>query len=375
MNTRKELQALGKLRIEKELTEGMNADAFKAIDVNLGRNCFVKLIYADGQDPASAFQEPKFVVDATKHNSDRENLVQVYDAYPLALSDGKYVCIEMEWIDGRSLLGEMNSRRLSQREAVRIVCHILNGLHVLHTKNLLHRDLKPSNILISPSGDVKISDFGSMAILKDGDSHVTASRHSALYLPIEGWNNKYSFRSDLYQVGVVLHELVSGPMVYAPRHWVLNKIEKSQLQSGQTYSSADSITQCRIENLSMAHFAQTEKLLEHGRGFAPYLSPALKRIIKKATRATESGRYESCEAFQRELNRLEIPDWKEISLVEWEAESWQSYDWRVSLVSKKRSGELYIVTRKRKGNLFRNFDGNQFPTAKEAFAFVERFSS
>lgn len=372
MNVIKELEAKGKLRIERELTEGANAVAFKAIDTNLSRQCFVKLLDTYGQDTASAFREPRFVVNATSCSIDHENLVQVYDAYPLALSDGNYVCIEMEWIEGKSLYGEMQNRRFSQHEAVRAATQVLNGLHSLHTKQLIHRDIKPSNVLISDTSEVKISDFGSMALLEDGDTYVTASKHSALYLPNEGWRNNYSKVSDLYQVGMVLHELVSGGMVTDGNHYRVKKVERSLLPKGTTFDRASGSLQIQIVDQSICHFASRNKLLAHGRPFAPYISPSLKRIILRATKAEEKDRYQSCEAFERELNRLKIPDWYEAGANEWIAANWQSYDWRVYLNQRPRAGDEYVI--ERKGQQFQNFNGNRFPTAKEAFSFVEKFN-
>lgn len=373
MNSKEEIEALGKLRISRELTEGANADAFKATDINLGRECFVKLLYSDGKDTASAFQEPRFVVDATSDSIDHKNIVQVYDAYPISLSDGEYVLIEMEWIEGRSLYGELHDRRLSQHEAVCITSQILNGLHSLHSKQLIHRDLKPSNILISTDGKIKISDFGSMALLKEVDTHVSASQHSVLYVPPEGWRNKYSKISDLYQVGLVLHELVSGPMEVDENHYRVKIVEKNMLPAGVSYFAANRFLQNDIVNQSINQLAQRKQLLPHGRSFAPYLSPSLKRIILKATKPLETDRYDSCESFERELNRLTIPNWKEISQEEWIAENWQNYDWKIYLNQRPRSADEFVIERKRKK--FRNFNGNKFLKLREAFSFVEKFKS
>ena len=211
---RRLIAATGKYRLHAENTEGANSYAFRAHHLPLDEPVFLKVIDADPNE--NLFAEPRLLMEATKAAGDDSNLVRVYDAQRLGHA---YVVIAMEYVEGGSILSRLKAGPLPLMEAVRAAVGILHGVAQLHQALLVHRDIKPANVLLSKRyGRIwpKITDFGSVAKLAHAKASVTASRHSALYVPPEGWAtpSRYDSRSDLYQAGLVLFEMVHGALPY-----------------------------------------------------------------------------------------------------------------------------------------------------------------
>jgi serine/threonine protein kinase len=175
------LVALGKFTIGEEICEGANARAFQAENTHLRRRVFLKVYHYDDAYRAEALAEPRLLVEATTSPSS-DHLVQIHEAEIIAVGDEQYLCVQMEMVEGSSLLREIQARRFAQQDGVRIAIGILLGVLHLHNRRILHRDLKPANILLDETGP-RIADFGSARLLADGASHVPASKHSALYSP------------------------------------------------------------------------------------------------------------------------------------------------------------------------------------------------
>lgn len=111
-------------------------------------------------------------------------------------------------------LDDLIANQPSVHEALDVVLGICNGVSAIHALKMLHRDLKPGNIVMQ-AGTPQIADFGSVRMLSDGESHVTASRHSILYRPPESFaTGRYSAKGDVYQIGVVLYQLLGGYLPY-----------------------------------------------------------------------------------------------------------------------------------------------------------------
>ena len=207
---RRLISATGKYELRAENTEGANAYAFRAHHLPLDQPVFLKVL--DAVRDGDLFAEPRLLVKATKAVQSDSNLVRVYDAE--RLSDD-YILVAMEYVEGGSIFSRLVSGPLSLMEAVAAAVGILHGLAQLHQALLVHRDIKPANVLLSQRwGRIwpKITDFGSVARLTHAEASVTASRHSALYVPPEGWAapSRFDVRSDVYQAGLVLFEMVHG---------------------------------------------------------------------------------------------------------------------------------------------------------------------
>src|SRR4029079_394122 len=140
------------------------------------------------------------------------NIVKLFDVERIAVGSDDYSLLQMEWLNGSSLQSSIENRHFGQQEAVLLTMEILQGVAHLHRQRLVHRDIKPGNIILQ-NQTPKIADFGSVAKIGVGNDFVRASKHSNLYVPSEGWTRQtYTFASDLYQVGLVLYQLVNGPL-------------------------------------------------------------------------------------------------------------------------------------------------------------------
>ena len=112
---------------------------------------------------------------------------------------------------------------ISNRTALEYSYQILSGLSCLHSERFLHRDLKPSNIYLTEGNIAVIGDFGSVKKLPDGEQSISASSHSILYRSPESINlKKYGISGDIYQVGVILYQLLGGILHYDGMAWLSN---------------------------------------------------------------------------------------------------------------------------------------------------------
>lgn len=374
INIRKTLTQSGELEIIEENCEGMNAYAFKAYQPNMKRNVFVKAFYYDRDYHDEILREPQLLVRATSSTKANRNIVRVFDGRFITVNEEKYFCLIMEFIEGESLLKTINTRAIGQQEAVRICCNVLNGLASLHEapNHIVHRDLKPANILLSRNGEPKITDFGSCARLADRNSFVSASRHSTIYVPPEGWTipSRYTIASDLYQTGIVLYELVNGPLEYRQEHWVPAFRVRELKKIGKSLRQLNDIDLSIEVDKGVAWYANRETLLLHGRAPRLYFSSAIKKIICKATNSVPDRRYQSATEFATALSRLRLPDWIGNPDGTYSCNEWNNYNWQIAEIS-KRSGAYMEISRSRSGGKWIRQKSMRSANFEEAFRKVD----
>lgn len=364
------LNGLGKFTILDENREGANAHAFRAFHSHLERQVFLKVFYLGTEGTELTLREPRLLVQATQSNG-CDNIVRVFDGDVLKIGGDDYVCLQMEYVEGGSLLARLQTGDIGQQDAVRIATQVLQGVQQLHHLRFVHRDLKPGNILISSAGVAKITDFGSVARIPDAADFCSASRHSILYVPPEAMDGRYRFASDLYQVGMVLYEMVNGPMEYGYAHYVLPKAQRQLDRDGTPYDQLDGFEQSRLNRECIKTLAQKESLLEHGREPAAYFSPRLKRLIKAATHPDLSKRFSTALDFHSKLLQISLPNWKLVGDC-FVALNWQGWDWRAYL-QQRRSGGEPILERARPGTTaFRRVANEGFESLSDIFDYIEK---
>jgi serine/threonine-protein kinase len=194
-------------------TGGMS-DVFIADDLRLHREVAIKVLRSDlARDPSfvTRFNKEALSVAALNH----PGIVSVYDSGKEETPSGVMPYIVMEYVEGKTLREIIHKgERFPLQRAVEIVEGILTALQYSHKNGIVHRDIKPGNIMITDSGDTKVMDFGIARALADSGATLTSTWNivgTAQYLsPEQATGGQADARSDLYSVGCLFYELVSG---------------------------------------------------------------------------------------------------------------------------------------------------------------------
>lgn len=196
--------------LQEHLGSGGMARVHAALDQRLGRRVAVKLVredlVGDGQSRARLLREARSA--AAFHHP---NAVAVFDVG----EHGGQPFIVMELVEGGSLADRLQREgRLEPGPTVRIATQVLDALAAAHERSLVHRDIKPANILLPRGGGVKLADFGIAKALGEQAAGLTAAGEvmgSPTYLsPEQASGEQASPASDLYSLGVVLYECLTG---------------------------------------------------------------------------------------------------------------------------------------------------------------------
>ncbi|HEY8206229.1 MAG TPA: serine/threonine-protein kinase [Myxococcaceae bacterium] len=200
--------------LQEILGRGGMGEVWKARQVSLGRTVAIKLL------PPKLAQDAEFVARFEKEATalaslSHPNIIQIIDRGVA----GDHYYFVMELVEGRSLREVMQASRLSAADALKIVAQICRAIDYAHEKHIIHRDLKPENILVDARGHVKVADFG-LAGFRGHDSekqHLTATAvamGTLNYMAPEQRKDAKSVdgRADLYSLGVILYELLTGEL-------------------------------------------------------------------------------------------------------------------------------------------------------------------
>jgi serine/threonine protein kinase len=370
-----DIECVGKYEILERNNEGMNSYAFRARHIPLDIDVFLKVYDADHRSQ-ELFREPRFLIEATRNRDGSGNLVEVRDA---ELLGDEFVLVAMEYVSGGSLLKAIQNEPFGQMDAVRLAVNILHGVCQLHSQNLLHRDIKPANVLLESRCNgfwPKLGDFGSLARLQEGEVSVTASKHSALYVPPEGWEkpSRYLMTSDLYQVGLVLFEILNSPLPYDGSAY-LDKFSGAEIRAfgGMKLSDLHDADRTTVENSAIYRQAKRGGIIKRGQQ-QPYVSPRLKKIIKKALSSDNSKRYTTATEFIGVLEGLTLPNWQSVPEMEgaYKGKEWSGFDWRIEPSPKRKEAGKYIIRRAKQGTANYRRWGKQYQSISDAAISVER---
>ena len=208
---------IGRFEIQEEIGRGAMGVVYRALDPEIGRVVAIKTIKLDSLDEAAGrgemiarFQREARLAGSLSH----PNIVTIYDA---GKDKGLYY-IAMEYIDGSTLKRLLETKKLTGLdEKLRIFQAACDGLAFAHQNGVIHRDVKPGNILLTKSGQVKLSDFGvarltaSSTLTQAGSVIGTVAYMS----PEQIRGQDVDTRSDIFSLGIVFYELLTGERPFA----------------------------------------------------------------------------------------------------------------------------------------------------------------
>ncbi|WP_435080448.1 Stk1 family PASTA domain-containing Ser/Thr kinase [Clavibacter michiganensis] len=208
----------GRYEVGALLGRGGMADVFEGVDSRLGRRVAVKVLRRGlAEDPAfrSRFRQEAQAAARMSHPT----IVRVFDAGEDVVTDQDGAShtvpfIVMERVEGRLLKDVITDGPLDPDEAVRVMGQVLTALEYSHRAGVVHRDIKPGNIMVTPTGQVKVMDFGIARAVSDTSATIaqtTAILGTARYFsPEQAKGESVDARTDLYSAGVVLFEMLTG---------------------------------------------------------------------------------------------------------------------------------------------------------------------
>jgi serine/threonine-protein kinase len=217
MSNQQPTQVGGRYELGELLGRGGMAEVRKGTDTRLGRVVAVKRLRTDLASDAT-FQA-RFRREAQSSASlNHPAVVAVYDTGEEPASDGSGVSqpyIVMEFVAGRTLRDILREgRKILPERALEITSGVLSALDYSHRAGIIHRDIKPGNVMLTPSGDVKVMDFGIARAISDASSTMTQTAAvvgTAQYLsPEQARGETVDSRSDVYSAGCLLYELLTG---------------------------------------------------------------------------------------------------------------------------------------------------------------------
>src|SRR5919199_421699 len=261
----------GRYRIMRKLGTGGMANVYLAEDQELGRRVAIKILndrHAGDDQFVERFRREAKNAAGLSH----PNIVSIYDR---GEAEGTYY-IAMEYLDGRSLKELIVSRGPAPIPlAIDYARQILNALRFAHRNGIVHRDIKPHNVLVDGEGRVKVTDFG---IARAGASQMTEEGSiigTAQYLsPEQARGTRVDQTSDLYSLGIVLYELLTGTVPF----------------TGDT----------PVE-IAMRHLSAVPERPSARRPEVPH---DLDMVVLRALAKDPADRYQSAEEMDRDLERV-----------------------------------------------------------------------
>ena len=227
----------GKYVVQEEIAKGGMGVIYKALDRTLNRLVAIKVVHEHFSGDAS-FTE-RFIREArAMARLQHENIVTIFSVEE---ERGAHFIV-MEYFPGMDLRARIKARKmLPIHESVDIALQIANALAFAHSQGIVHRDIKPANILVDNRGRVKLTDFGIAAALDEASITSTGQIiGTPEYMsPEQAAGKEVDGRTDLYSLGIVLHEMVVGqtPFRNIPKTSILSKLLDPQFEIPLVFSA------------------------------------------------------------------------------------------------------------------------------------------
>jgi serine/threonine-protein kinase len=275
-------------RVDKLVARSGMASIYRAVDERTGKSVALKIPHPEVESDPLFFDRFRRE-EAIGKKLDHPGVMKVFED-----EDRNRVYMVMEWVDGKLLRHILiEQHRLPTERALRITQGILGALDYIHSNGVVHRDLKPENIMVDPEDHIKLIDFGIAGA--EGSRRLTFARITQAmgtpdYISPEQVKSKRGdARSDLYAVGVMLYEMLTGQVPFrGPNPFAI----------------------------------MNDRLLNNPippREINPEISPQLQEIIYRAIERNPANRYATAREFAHDLehpeqvgvaDRDELRDWK-----------------------------------------------------------------
>lgn len=258
--------------ITEKIAQGGMSVVYKALDLNLNRYDAVKILkpeFTSNKEILDKFKQEANAVAFLSH----PNIVNIYNVG----SEGDIHYIVMEYVKGKTLKEIIKGQgKLSEEETLNYSYQIARALESAHNSNIIHRDIKPQNIMLTKDGLIKVTDFG---IAKHSDS-VTITNSGKIigsahyFSPEQARGNMTDRRSDIYSLGIVMYEMVTGQV---------------------PFDAESPIT------IALKHMQEP---LPSPRELNPTVSQGMEKVILKATAKNPIDRYQRVEDMMMDLRTL-----------------------------------------------------------------------
>ncbi len=236
---------------------GGMSDVYRAKDHILGREVAIKILKQEFSEDATFVA--KFRTEAqSAAGLEHPNIVNIYD---VGSENGMYFIV-MEYVEGITLKTYIEKKgQLNFKEAISIAIQVGRGIEAAHQKGIIHRDIKPQNIIISTEGKVKVTDFGIARAASSNTIHADVMGSVHYSSPEQARNGFVDGKSDIYSLGIVMYEMVTGRVPF----------------------DGDNTVAVAIQHLQEEMVAPS--------AYAPDLPISLEKIILKATMKKADRRY------------------------------------------------------------------------------------
>ena len=262
----------GRYEIRELIGVGGMANVYKAYDVLEDRIVAVKILreeYMDNDEFMRRFRNESRAISLLDH----PNIVKVYDV----IFSNRIQSIVMEYIDGITLKDYIDQEHvLRWKEAVHFTVQILKALQHAHDKGIVHRDVKPHNIMLLSDGSIKITDFGIARFSRSNTKTITDKAIGSVHYisPEQASGACTDARSDLYSLGVMMFEMLTGKLPF----------------------EADSLVSVAIKQI------QSEPI--RPRSINPDIPEGLEEIVMRAMQKDASKRYQSAAEMLHDIDEF-----------------------------------------------------------------------
>ena len=304
-------ERIGPYRILRELGAGGMGVVFLAEREDVGKRVALKLVREGGLatgDRLRRFLLERRVLARLEH----PNIARLLDA---GFTEHRLPYFAMEYVAGTPIDRYCDERRLTLPERLRLFRTVCHAVHHAHQNLIVHRDLKPSNILVTGDGQVKLLDFGIAKLVADQSSPDPAEPHTGLLMltpeyasPEQVSGQAITTASDVYSLGVVLYQILTGHRPYRFASRTSTEVERIVCQTDPERPSSVVIRAPVALTLKELPVVSTPEMVGQARSSSParlrrLLNGDLDTIVLKALSKEPGRRYRSADQLSDDLRR------------------------------------------------------------------------